>query len=140
VGEEACWSLAETLSRAGEGTLRELGSMEERELNDLRKFASCVSNTVFNQTHPVVKVRACAMIDELAREGFLTSSNPSDVVSQGYRTPADAHRLSTAYHNYFGFIDSETLRCHPIDVAGNVWYDPVSDPILDAACAQSFWG
>ncbi len=105
VGDEACWALAEHLWLNGHGSLRELGVMDYRDLDLLRTYASCASDSVFTGTHPVVKARAYGMISELARQGHLISDNPADVVSQGYRTPEAAHRFSTSYHLFYGFID-----------------------------------
>ena len=137
IGDEACWSLAEQLWRTGQGSLNELGSMDYRDLELLRIYATCASNSVFDGTHPVVKARACAMINQLASENYLVSSNPSIVVSQGYRTPADAHRFSTSYHLFYGFIDSEVLGCYPIDSDGNIWNDPATDFLYTFACSGS---
>jgi hypothetical protein len=111
--------------------------MDYRDLELLRIYATCASNSVFSGTHPVVKARACGMINQLASQGYLVSSNPTDVVSQGYRTPADAHRFSTSYHLFYGFIDSEVLGCYPTDLDGNIWSDPARDFLYTFACSSS---
>jgi hypothetical protein len=62
------------------------------------------------------------MIPELEAAGYLQDTADEDHITGGYRTPAEAHRFSTAYHIIHDLVPVESLENDPTDSDGNIWY------------------
>jgi len=83
---------------------------------------------------PSVQDDVCSLVERLEMEGFLRKG--LDHITAGGRTPAAAHKFSTAYDIIHNHISLEALQETPVDADGNVWY-PHSLP-TDLTCLSEY--
>jgi hypothetical protein len=62
------------------------------------------------------------MIAELEDESYLSDIADDMHITEGRRSPARAHKFSTAYHILHDFVSIEDLRKTPKDLDGTIWY------------------
>jgi RHS repeat-associated protein len=97
------------------------------------QLQSCVTSPKLNGLNSGMKKDVCQMIAELEVEGYLKDITDEAHITQGYRSPQEAHRFSTAYHILHDFVTIEDLRKTPKDMDGTTWYKEEWDALYCAA-------